>query len=117
MIRNISYGLLDNKHLKTDILIRFEDKGINKDCYDFINERLEDFKLNSSNRYSITIDSKYDCSTYILSIQIVLSIPNNHKPLDAELEQIINHISYKFIKFYEKNIQIINSKNNNGDKY
>ena len=28
LIRNISYELLDKTHLTTDILIKFEDKGI-----------------------------------------------------------------------------------------
>ena len=93
-------------------MLKFEDKGIKKDFKDSLNERLEDFKLEYNARYSLIINSDYDYETDILSIQIVLSITDNHEA-DAELEQIINHVSYKFIKFYEQKIQIINSKNNN----
>ena len=75
MIRNISYEILDKKHLTTDILLKLEDKGIKKDFNDLIKERLEDFKLEDSARYSLTITSDYDCTTDILSIQIILSIP------------------------------------------
>jgi hypothetical protein len=68
-------------------LIKFEDKRIKKNFYDFIKSRLEDFKLDLSNLYSITIDSKYDYSKNILLIDIILSIPDIHKPLDANLVQ------------------------------
>ncbi|MGB9200012.1 hypothetical protein [Methanobacterium sp.] len=110
MIRNISYELLDNEHITTDILIKFEDKSINKDFYDFIKGRLDDFKLDLNDPYSITIDSKYDDSKNIILIDIVLSILDTHKPSDAHLVQIINDKTYKFIKFYERNTQLF--KNN-----
>ena len=35
MIRNNNYELLDKTKLTTDILLRFEDKGIKKDFYVF----------------------------------------------------------------------------------
>lgn len=110
LIRNISYEILDKTHLTTDILIKFEDKGIKKDFYEFIKDWLEDFKLDIIKEYSITIDSECDYSTDILLIEIVLSIPDLHKPLDLDLEQIINHLTYKFTKFYEREIQLFNKE-------
>jgi hypothetical protein len=117
MIRNISYELLDKKELTTDILLKFEDIGINKDFYDFIKDRLDSFKLEINHKYSITtIDSEYDNSKKILLVEFILSIPDHHKPLDEDLEQIINDKTYKFTKFYERNIQLFNSKNKSGDQ-
>lgn len=79
MIRNKSYELLDKTHLSTDILLKFEDKGINKDCYHHIKERMEDFKLDNKSEYSITMDSEYDYSREVLLIEIILSIPDHNK--------------------------------------
>jgi hypothetical protein len=110
LIRNISYELLDKTHLTTNILLKFEDKGINKDFYDYIKKRLEDFKMEDTHGHSITIDSKYDYTTDILLVGIVLSIPDIHKSMDEELERIVNNLSYKFIKFYERNIQLYKTK-------
>ena len=52
-IKNVSYELLDKTHLTTDILLIFEDKGINKDLYNFIKDHLKDFNLNIDSEYSI----------------------------------------------------------------
>jgi hypothetical protein len=112
LIRNISYEILNKKHLTTDILIKFEDKGITKDFHDFIKGQLEEFKQDLDNPYTITIDSKYDYNKKILLIDIVLSIHDTHKPLHTHLVQVINDKTYKFIKFYERNIQLY--KNNCG---
>lgn len=109
-IKNVSYELLDKTHLTTDILLIFEDKGINKDLYNFIKDYLKDFNLNIDSEYSFTLDYNCDFSKDILFIEIVLSIPDLHKPLDVDLEQIINHLSYNFTKFYEREIQLF--KNN-----
>lgn len=110
LIRNISYELLDKTHLTTNILLKFEDKGIKKDFYYYIKERLEDFKEEYIHEHSITIDSECNYTTDILLIEIVLSIPDIHKSMDEELERIVNNLSYKFIKFYERNIQLYNAK-------
>ena len=110
MIRNISYELVNKTQPTTDILVKFKDKGITKDFYDFIKDQLENFKLDIIPEYSITLDSECDCYKEILIIEIVLSIPDLHKPLDEDLEQIINHLSYKFTKFYERRIQIFKNK-------
>lgn len=102
MIRNISYEVINKTHLTTDILIKFEDKGINKDQYDFIKDRLQYFKLNINIKYPITLDFECDYSKKILFIQIFLSLSDPISSL--KLEQMINHISYKFIEFYEREI-------------
>jgi hypothetical protein len=111
LIRNISYELLDKKELTTDILLKFEDIGINKEFYAFIKDRLDSFKLEINHNYSVTtIDSEYDNSKKILLVEFILSIPDHHKPLDADLEQIINDKTYKFTKFYEREIQIFKNE-------
>ncbi len=111
LIRNISYEILDKKKPTTDILLKFEDIGINKDFYAFIKDRLDNFKLEINHNYSITtIDSEYDKFRKILLIKIILSIPDIHKPLDVDLEQIINDKTYKFTNFYGRHVELFNSK-------
>ena len=115
LMRNISYEILDKTQLTTDILLKFEDIGINKDYYTFIKDKLDNFKLEINHNYSITvIDSKYDESKKLLLIEFILTIPDHHKPTDVDLEQIINDKSYKFSNFYERNIQLYKTKNENG---
>jgi hypothetical protein len=105
MIRNICYELLDKTKLSTDILIKFEDKGINNEQYTFVKDRLDNFNLILDSEYSISIDSNYDESKNILSIGLILSISDLLKNRDIQLEQVINEHSYRFIKFYERTIK------------
>lgn len=110
MIRNTCYELLDKTKLTTDILLRFEDKGITKDFYDFIKDRLDNFNLLLDNEYSTIIESQYDESKDMVTIEIILTISYLLKPKNVHVEQIINDHSYRFIKFYERNNQLFNSK-------
>jgi hypothetical protein len=110
MIRNICYELLDKTESTTDIILRFEDTGINKEQYAFLKDRLENFRLIIDGEYSITPDTRYDESKKNLFIEIILSISDILKPKDFQLEQIVNDHSYRFIRFYERNIQLFNSK-------
>ena len=109
-IKNVSYEILDKKQPTSEILLKFEDKGINKDLYNFIIVHLKDFKLNVDSEYSFTLNYSCGFSKDTLLIEIVLSIPDLHKPLDVDLEQIINHLSYNFTKFYEREVQIFKNK-------
>lgn len=110
MIRNISYELLDKTYLTTDILLKFEDIGINRDQYIFMKDRLDNFNLILDKEYSATLDSEYDEFKNFLLIEILLSISDLLAPKDVQLEQIVNDHSYRFIKFYERNIKLFNSK-------
>jgi hypothetical protein len=103
MIRNICYELLEKTWPTTDILLRFEDKGINKEKYTFIKERIDNYSLIANRKYRITVNSKYDESNKILSIGLIISIPDKRESKNLYLEQIINDHSYNFIKFYERN--------------
>ena len=110
VLKNISYEILDKTKLTTDILLRFSDTGLNKEKYASISEFLEYFKLNMNSECSLTLDTKYDEYKELLLIRLILSIPDIHKPDDMNLEQIINHLFYKFTNFYEKNNKLIKSK-------
>jgi hypothetical protein len=105
MIRNICYELLDKTKLSTDILLKFEDRGINKEQYSFVKDRLDNFKLILDSEYSITIDSNHDESKNILLIELILSISDLLKHKDIQLEQVINEHSYRFVNFYERTIK------------
>ena len=112
MIRTTHYELLYKSKETTNILIKFEDRDVNKDFYNFIKDRLKNFQVKINNKYPINIDSECDYFEKVLFIQIILSIPDI--PNTLNLEQIINHISYTFTLFYEREIQIF--KNKNDDK-
>ena len=114
MIRNICYELIDKTKPTTDILLRFEDNNVNQIHYSFIKDRLDNFDLIIDSEYSIKIDLNYDESNDKLIIEIILSISDLLKPKETKLEQIINDHSYRFIKFYERNIQLFNYKNKTG---
>ncbi len=110
MIRNICYELLDKTESTTDIILRFEDTGITTEQYAFLKDRLGNFSLIIDKEYSITLDTRYDESKKVLFIEIILSLSDILKPKNFQLEQIINDHSYRFIKFYERNIKHINLK-------
>ena len=110
MIRNVCYELLDKTKLSTDIVLRFEDTGINKEQFSFLKDRLDNFNLILDSEYSINIDSNYDESKKILFIEMILSISDLLSPKDIQLEQIINDHSYRFINFYERTIKSHNNK-------
>lgn len=111
MIRTTYYELLNKTNQTTNILIKFEDKDINRDFYDFFKDQLKNFHIKINNEYPINIDSECDYFEKLLHIQIILSIPEIPKKLT--LEQIINHINYTFTLFYEREIKIFKNKNNN----
>jgi hypothetical protein len=108
----ISYELLRKTELTTDIVIKFEDNKIDKKQYTFIKDQLDDYDSNISAEYTTATDLKYDEIKQILLIGLIISIPDIRKPKNIPLEQIINEQSYSFIKFYERNIQIIKPKYN-----
>ena len=116
MIRNICYELLDKTKPTTDILLRFEDNNVNQIQYSFIKDRLDNFDLIIDSEYSINIDSNFDESTDLLSIEIILSISDLFQPKDVQLEQIINDHTYRFTNFYERTMKSFNSKNKIEDK-
>ena len=113
MIRNINYELLGKTKLTTDILIKFEDNGINKEQYIAIKDKLDNYSANIDSVYDISFEPQYDEITQNLLIGLIISIPDIRNPKGVKLEQIINDHSYKFIQFYERTIQSINSKYNN----
>ena len=115
MIKNISYELLDKTKLSTDILLQFDDNDVNQVQYSFIKNRLDNFNMILDEGYSAIINSKFDEIKDTLFIEIILSISDLYRPKNVQIEQIINDHTYRFIKFYERNIQIFSSKNKTGD--
>lgn len=111
-IKNVSYEISNKTNNTTDILIKLEDKSIKKDFYYFIKDQLKNFKIKINSKYSIALNSKCDYSNEVISIQILLSLPDLVNSLN--LEQIINHITYQSTIFYERIIKLFNSKNESG---
>jgi hypothetical protein len=103
------------KPFASDILLKFEDNQFNKAHCAFIEDRLDQYNLHIDHGYSITYNSQYDESNEILSMGIIISIPDRLKPEDQEeFTQLCFGLIEKFQKFYELSIQFLNNKNRKG---
>lgn len=105
-MKNVSYELLDETDSTTDVLLKFEHQGVNKERYSLIKEELENYELELNSECNTTIKSEYDESKHQLSIKLIITIPDhildNNIQKNVSLIQIINKQAYNFIKFYEE---------------
>lgn len=111
----IKFEMLDKtKPFATDILLDFDDSGVNKSQYDFLEDRLDNYNLYLEREYSMTYDSEYDESNEVLSMGIIISIPDRLIPEDQEeFTQLCMVLIDGFNKFYERSILFLNNKEKN----
>ena len=103
------------KPFASDILLKFEDNQVNKAQCAFIEDRLDHYNLHIDHGYSMTYDSQYDESDEILSMGVIITIPDRLKPKDQEeFTQLCTVLIEKFQKYYERSIQFLNNKNRKG---
>jgi len=103
------------KPFASDILLKFEANTINKTQYAFIEDRLDNYNLYIDPEYSMTYNSQYDESKEILSMGIIITIPDRLIPIDQEeFKQLCNGLIDGFQKFYERSIQFLNNKKRRG---
>jgi hypothetical protein len=105
MIKYIGCEKLGKVTVTTDIELKFEDR-INKKQYEFIKDRLDNFNLDIDNEYSMTANPIYMESKEVLLIKVILTILDMYMPKDVDLNKIVSDYSNRFLKFYEKNIQL-----------
>jgi hypothetical protein len=109
----INFEMLDRtKPFASDILLNFEDGGVNEAQYAFLKGRLDSYNLYIDREYSMTYETQYDESEEILSMGIIISIPDRFIPEDQdEFTQLCMVFIERFQKFYERSIQFFNNKN------
>ena len=108
----IEFEMLDRtKPFASDILVKFEDNEVNKAHCTFIKDRLDNYNLHIDRGYSMTYDSQYVESEELLSMGIIISIPDRFTPTDQEeFTQLCMVLIEKFQKYYELSIQFLNNK-------
>lgn len=88
------------KPLATDIALIFEDTEVNKEDYEFLKAKLEDYNLEIDSELEITFDMEYDEYSKRLIIGVILAIPD---PNDLTYNELItirdSHIN-GFTEFY-----------------
>jgi hypothetical protein len=103
------------KPFASDILLKFEDSGVNNAQCAFIKERLDNYNLYMDREYSMTYDTQYDESEEILLMGIIITIPDRLIAQDQDkFTQLCMVFIDGFQKFYERSIQFLNNKNREG---
>lgn len=90
------------KPVATDIALVFEDTNVNKEDYEFLNSKLEDYNLEIDSELKMTSDTRYDEYSGSFIIGVVITIPDSLIPNDVDElgEMMINHVK-KFNGFYD----------------
>ena len=61
MLDFINFEILDKtKPFATDVLIQFEETGVNTGKYSFIQDRLDNYNLYMDTKYSMTYETQYN---------------------------------------------------------
>jgi hypothetical protein len=112
MLEFINFEILDKtKTFATDILLKFEDKDIDKEKLLFIKDRLDNYNLYIDTKYSMTYETKYDESKKLLSMLITITVPDYLIQKDpAKLKQFVMILVENFQQFHERTIQFFINK-------
>jgi hypothetical protein len=107
ILKFIKFEMLDRtKPVAKDILLKFEDNGVNKAQCAFLKNHLDNYKLYLDSKYSMKSDTEYDESKEILLIGITITIPNRLIPKkNDKLTKIVMDLKQGFQNFYEQTIQ------------
>ena len=90
-----------------DLILTFEDTKINKEQYSFVKNQLNKYDWYINDEYAMTTETMYKESSGMLLIALDIIIPNHLKPKDENiLSQMITDHTNKFLKFYERHMQL-----------
>jgi hypothetical protein len=90
-----------------DLILTFEDTKISKEQYSFTKNQLNKYDWYINDEYSMTTETMHKESSGMLLIALDIIIPNHLKPKDENiLSQMITDHSNKFLKFYERHMQL-----------
>jgi hypothetical protein len=112
MLDFINFEILDKtKPFATDVLIQFEETGVNTQKYSFIQDRLDNYNLYIDTKYSMTYETQYNEPEGILLMGIVISIPDRLVPDDDDkYNQLIAVFIKGFQQFHERTMQFLKNK-------
>jgi len=111
VLKLIKNEITVTKPFATDLYLKFEDMGINKEQYLFLNKRLNNYISYIDCEYSLTSNMQYDEFLRILSIELTIIIPNRLMPKEVDkVKQLITVKINRFIKFYVRTILSLNYK-------
>lgn len=93
--------------VSVDLILTFEDTKISKEQYSFVKDQLNKYDWYINDEYAMTTETMYKESSGALLIALNIIIPNHIKPKDENiLSQMIRDHSNKFLKFYERHMQL-----------
>jgi len=111
VLKLIKNEITVTKPFATDLYLKFEDMGINKEQYLFLNKRLNNYISYIDCEYSLNSNIQYDEFLKILSIEITIIIPNRLMPKEIDkIKQLTTVKINRFIKFYVRTILSLNYK-------
>ena len=112
MLDFIKFEILDKtKPFATDVLIEFEETGINIEKYSFIQDRLDNYNLYIDTKYSMEYKTQYNEHEGILLMGIIIAIPDRLVPDDDdEYNQLIAVFINGFQQFHERTMQFLKNK-------
>jgi hypothetical protein len=116
MLDFINFEILDKtKPFATDVLIQFEENGVNTEKYIFIQDRLDNYNLYMDTKYSMTYETQYNEPEEILFMGITITIPDRFVPQDDdEYNQLISVFIKGFQQFHERTMQFLKNKKEKG---
>jgi hypothetical protein len=116
MLEFIDFEILDKtKPFASDVLIQFEETGVNNEKYNFIKDRLDNYNLYMDTKYSMTYESQYNESEELLFMGIVITIPDRFVPQDDDsYNQLIAVFINEFQQFHGRTIQFLKNKKEKG---
>jgi hypothetical protein len=116
MLDFIKFEILDKtKPFATDVLIEFEETGVNTEKYSFIQNRLDNYNLYIDSKYSMAYETQYNESEGILLMGIIIAIPDRLVPDDdEEYNQLISVCINSFQQFHERTMQFLKNKKEKG---
>ncbi|MGB9200096.1 hypothetical protein, partial [Methanobacterium sp.] len=89
------------------LILTFEDTKISKEQYSFVKDQLNKYDWYINDEYAMTTETMYKESSGALLIALNIIIPNHIKPKDENiLSQMIRDHTNKFLKFYERHMQL-----------
>ncbi|WP_424715650.1 hypothetical protein [Methanobacterium sp.] len=93
--------------VSVDLILTFEDTKISKEQYSFVKDQLNKYDWYINDEYAMTTETMYKESSGALLIALNIIIPNHIKPKDENiLSQMIRDHTNKFLKFYERHMQL-----------
>ena len=107
MIKFIKVKIIKTEPGSTDVLMKFEGRGVIREQYLFLEDRLDNFRLYMNPEELLKSEAQYDESLKKLLISLTFRTPDRYMPTDIEkaVEKFMG-IMNTFQNFYEAQNEI-----------